>query len=163
MKPQYFVIIKLGIACLAMTGIETAAFAGSDELASGTFSGTRRIHTLNRSGKGADVPVPPARDPFYPSSQQPSASEQVAGFEVPVVRSLPPSLPAFQILGKQEDDAGWAVFISVPDKPERVWVVRQGEIFSERYRISKLAPPLLIIKSMQTGQSKTFDIGKNEE
>jgi hypothetical protein len=73
------------------------------------------------------------------------------------------SLPAFQIIGKQQDEAGWSVFISQPGKNGQVWVVKQGETFDKKYRVSKLAPPVLIISTLNGRQSKTFHIGKDEE
>ena len=90
-------------------------------------------------------------------------SDQPTAFSAPTQVNRAPALPAFQILGKQEDDEGWAVFISAPDKPGQVWVVREGEAFNENFRISKLAPPLLVIKSTRSSQSQTFNIGKDEE
>ena len=74
-----------------------------------------------------------------------------------------PAQPALKVLGKQEDDEGWAVFISTSDKPGEVWVVREGETFNERFRISRLAPPTLVVKNLRSQQSQTFNIGKDEE
>ena len=74
-----------------------------------------------------------------------------------------PAFPGFRIIGKQQDDNGWSVFIGEPGKQGQVWVVREGESFNEHFHVSKLSPPALIIKDTRSRKSKNFDIGKDEE
>ena len=101
------------------------------------------------------------RDPFFLPAPQPITSDAPNAFVVQA--AAPPQPPVFQILGKQEDDEGWAVFLSAAEKPGAVWVVREGEDFNENFRVSKLQPPVLIIKNTRSRQSWTFNIGKEED
>lgn len=120
------------------------------------------IRSLQRSTKNEPADAGSIiRDPFFLPAPPPDTSE--APIALDVQAAAPPQLPVFQILGKQEDDAGWAVFVSSPDKPGEVWVVREGENFNENFRVSKLLPPVLIIKNTRSRQSRTFNIGKEED
>ncbi len=119
------------------------------------------IRSLQRSKNLPPAAEAPIRDPFFLPSSAPVVSETPNTYVAPTAAAA--KLTAFQILGKQQDDEGWAVFISAPDKPGQVWVVRAGEAFNESFRISKLAPPVLMIKNTRNHQSQTFNIGKDED
>lgn len=126
-------------------------------------SGQVPIRALRRLGKDAEASSAAVRDPFVSRPPPAMLNDTPAVAALPAAAPARPAFPAFRILGKQEDDEGWAVFVSSPEKPDMVWVVREGEALGESFRVSKLAPPLLIIKSTRNGQSRTFNIGKDEE
>jgi hypothetical protein len=119
------------------------------------------IRSLQRSKNLPTAAEAPIRDPFFLPSSAPVVSETSNSDVAPA--ALAAKATAFQILGKQQDDEGWAIFISAPDSPGQVWVVRAGEAFNDNFRISKLAPPVLIIKNTRNHQSQTFNIGKDED
>ena len=155
-------VVTLALSLVMLMGAEKPVVASSEFPSAQETPNTQTIRALKRASTenkaGAVI-----RDPFALPNQAPMPTDQSTAFNAPTQVNRAPSLPAFQILGKQEDDEGWAVFISTPDKPGQVWVVREGEAFNENFRVSKLAPPLLIIKSTRSSQSQTFNIGKDEE
>ena len=155
-------LVTLALSLIMLIGAEKPVVASSEFPSTQDAPGTQTIRALKRASAenkaGAVI-----RDPFALPNQAPLPTDQPTVFSAPIQTNRTPSLPAFQILGKQEDDEGWAVFISAPDKPGQVWVVREGEAFNENFRVSKLAPPLLVIKSTRSSQSQTFNIGKDEE
>lgn len=124
------------------------------------FASAAPLHVLQRGLQSAAEP--PRRDPFFGTTvgEKPSLVSPLTSNSPPTAS---PGIPALRILGKQEDDSGWSVFISAPGPRGEVWVVRQGEVFGERFRVSKLQPPVLLISSLNGRQTKSFDIGKEEE
>jgi hypothetical protein len=156
-------IITLALGLVLIIGAEKPVVASSEFSSSLDVPGMQPIRALKRAGKDEIGVSPTIRDPFSSVPPASPAPEQTSTFIAPVQVKTAQPLPAFQILGKQEDDQGWAVFISAPDKPGQVWVVREGDAFHENFRVSKLAPPLLIIKSTRNSQSRSFNIGKDEE
>lgn len=156
-------VVLLALGLVIFIGADQPVAASSEFLSSQEAPGMQTIRTLKRSSKESHQTNAEVRDPFAAPPGAAMPTEQPTASFVPVLANTAPSLPSFKILGKQEDDDGWAVFISAPDKPGEVWVVREGEAFNEHFRVSKLAPPLLIIKSTRSRQSRTFNIGKDEE
>lgn len=157
------VLIVLALSLLMFSSAESPVGASSAFPASMDGQGSQAIKGLKRSSNESSEAISGIRDPF---SSQPVVTplSEPPHVLTATVRSTPAaSLPAFRILGKQEDEAGWAVFIGAPDSSGQVWVVREGETFNDGFRVSKLAPPLLVIKSLRNQQSKTFNIGKDEE
>jgi len=121
-----------------------------------------RWNTLTRKSRTTPALLDNVRDPFMaPPPPAPAMPEAVAA--MPASASAAPAFGNLRVLGKQEGDDGWSVFIAAPGNLGQVWVVREGESFNDNYRVSKLAPPLLIVKNTRNGSSKTFDIGKDEE
>jgi hypothetical protein len=124
------------------------------------------IRPLARQGKTISASkAPSAHDPFSVASTAIPVTNTVSALSVP---TAPPAtlIPALSVLGKQQDEQGWAVFIALSGTEGgkgQVWVVRQGETFDDRFRVSKLAPPVLIISGLRSRQTKTFDIGIDEE
>lgn len=155
-------LVTLSLSLIMLMGAKKPVVASNEFPSAQEAPGTQTIHALKRASTenkaGAVI-----RDPFALPNQASLPTDQPTAFIAPTQANRAPALPAFQILGKQEDDEGWAVFISTPDKPGQVWVVREGEAFNENFRVSKLAPPLLVIKSTRSSQSQTFNIGKDEE
>lgn len=145
-------------------GAESPDATGTALSASAENSRVLTINPLLRKGKTNASSGTAVRDPFMTANQPAAATiEQPATPSLPPAPSMTASFSAFKLLGKQQDDEGWSVFIGAPGKSGQVWVVREGETFDENYRVSKLAPPVLIIKDQRSRKSKTFDIGKDEE
>ncbi len=115
-------VVTLALSLVIFIGAEKPVVASNEFPSAQEAFGTQTIHALKRASKenkaGAII-----RDPFALPNQAPLRPHP----HFPRQANRAPSLPAFQILGKQEDDEGWAVFISAPDKPGQVWVVREGE------------------------------------
>ena len=159
MKPLLLVLVlALGLAVFA--GAEKPVVASNAFPASTEYPGLQNIQVLRRElQKGSEAPAA-IRDPFALPLPVPPRNENPPALSTPVSPLATSSFPAFKVLGKQQDDQGWAVFISVSDRPEQV---REGETFNDTFRISKLAPPILIITRIRSPQGRTFDIGKDEE
>jgi hypothetical protein len=160
-------VFVLGIGALAlvlMVGSGRPVVAGTEAPVSLEPGSAVAIRSLQRSARSISTPAAPVRDPFASESRVPVAASEISP-NLPPVQAQPaaPAFPDFRILGKQQDDEGWAVFIGEAGKLGQVWVVRQGESFDERFLVSKLAPPVLVIKSTRGRQSRTFDIGKDED
>ncbi|RIX49508.1 MAG: hypothetical protein D3M94_00405 [Rhodocyclales bacterium GT-UBC] len=161
-------IFLLGVGALALVFMVASGrpvVAGTEAPAGMDGAYMPAIHTLQRSVRTTTTPgEAPIRDPFASENPLPAmALEQQAGSPPVPVQVSVPVFPDFRVLGKQQDDEGWAVFIGESGKQGQVWVVRQGESFNERFKVSKLAPPVLVIKSTRGRQSRTFDIGKDED
>ena len=161
MKASLFLVI--GLALMLGMMLERPVVASTGFPAVVDAPGIQSIHHLKRSSKEGGEPSAAVRDPFFLPTPPSAALDQPALLATPVSASTAPAFPAFQILGKQEDDDGWAVFISAPEQPGQLWVVREGETFNDNFQVSKLNPPQLTIKSTRNRQSRTFDIGKNDE
>ena len=161
MKTSLFLVI--GLALMLGLLLERPVVAGTEFPAAVEAPGIQPIHHLKRSRKEGGEPSAAVRDPFFSPTATSAAIDQPAVLAAAVPSSAPRAFPAFQILGKQEDDDGWAVFISAPDLPGQLWVVREGETFNDNFQVSKLTPPQLTIKSTRNRQSRTFDIGNNDE
>ncbi len=156
-------IVSLALGLVIFIGADQPVAASSEFLSSPEATDTQMIRTLKRSSKEIIENQAAFRDPFATPAPAAAPVEPASATLVRLPANPAPSVPSFQIIGKQEDDDGWAVFISAPDKPGQVWVVREGEAFNEHFRVSKLAPPWLIINSTRSRQSRTFNIGKDEE
>lgn len=161
MKTSLLLLLALMLTLLFVVGAEQSVGASTGLPNTVETAATPPIRSLQRNrNQSADAGLT-IRDPFFLPAPQPSISDAPDAFVV--AAAAPPKPPVFQVLGKQEDDEGWAVFISAPDKPGAVWVVREGEDFNENFRVSKLLPPVLIIKSTRSRQSWTFNVGKDED
>ncbi len=161
MKTSLLFLLALALTLVLVFGADQPVVASTG------FSGVHEtqtslpIRSLQRGRSDSAIASATIRDPFFLPGNLPAASDSPNAFVVPA--AAPPKLPSFQVLGKQEDEQGWAVFISASDKPSQVWVVRAGETFNDNFRVSKLAPPVLIITSTRNRQSRTFNIGKDED
>ena len=165
MNSPIFVLGASALALVFMVGSGRPVVAGTEMPASMDVGSTVAIRTLQRPARIGSMPGgAPVRDPFASEPTPPVVVSDIqpSPASVPAQASAPP-FPDFRVLGKQQDDEGWAVFIGEPGKLGQVWVVRQGEAFNNRFLVSKLAPPVLIIKSTRGRQSRTFDIGKDED
>lgn len=125
----------------------------------------RQIHVRQRLGGQGAMPAAtlmPVRDPFFGDAPQALSVDLASAPSLPMALPVDPPFPAFRVIGKLQDEQGWAVFISESGKQGPVWVVREGDSFSQGFKVSKLAPPQLIIRRTRGRQSRTLDIGKDE-
>jgi len=166
MNSPIFVLGAGALVLVFMVGNGRPVVAGTESPASMGAASAVAIRSLQRSVRSTSTlaATPLVRDPFASENPAPAVSTDIQPGSTPV-QALPaaPAFPDFRVLGKQQDDEGWAVFIGEPGKLGQVWVVRQGESFNDRFVVSKLAPPVLVIKSTRGRQSRTFDIGKDED
>lgn len=157
MKISPLLILAL-VAAIALVVSNEQPVAASQVSEYAIADAAPRIHRLERAVLTAASA--PQRDLFF-AAPPVAPPAPVEALSAPVPQQA--GLPAFRILGKQQDETGWSVFITQPGKNALVWVVREGESFDERFRVSKLAPPVLVIKSINGRQSRTFNIGNDEE
>lgn len=157
-------ILAIGVATLAIVSGSGKPVAAGGELPSHADApGQLAVRSLQRSSHtAATADTSTIRDPF--AGTPPPSLVNDAAPPPPALTAKPvaPAFPAFRILGKQQDDDGWAVFITDGSLGGQVWVVRDGETFNENFRIGKLAPPVLVVRNTRTHQSRSFDIGKDE-
>lgn len=165
MNSPIFVLGAGALVLVFMVGSGRPVVAGTEAPASMDGASAVAIRTLQRPARTVSTPGgAPVRDPFASENPPPPVAADIQPSLPPVpAQASAPAFPDFRVLGKQQDDEGWAVFIGEPGKLGQVWVVRQGESFNERFLVSKLAPPVLVIKSTRGRQSQTFDIGKDED
>jgi len=165
MNSPMFVLGAGVLALVFMVGSGRPVVAGTEATDSMDGASAVAIRTLQRPARTVSTPGgAPVRDPFASENPPPVVAADLQPSLPPVpVQASAPAFPDFRVLGKQQDDEGWAVFIGEPGKLGQVWVVRQGETFNDRFLVSKLSPPLLVIKSTRGRQSRTFDIGKDED
>lgn len=160
MKTPILLLIGAALLLTLVLGAEKPVAAGSAADQPATTSGLS-IQTLARKVRATPTPPDNVRDPFM--APPPAAAMPEAVAAMPASAPAAPAFGNLRVLGKQQDDEGWSVFIAAPGNLGQVWVVREGESFNDNYRVSKLAPPLLVVRNTRSGNSKTFDIGKDEE
>lgn len=165
MNSPIFVLGAGALVLVFMVGSGRPVVAGTEAPASMEAGSAVAIRTLQRAVRGASTPAgAPVRDPFASEPPAPAMATDFQPSSPPVpAQASAPAFPDFRVLGKQQDDEGWSVFIGESGKQGQVWIVRQGESFNDRFMVSKLAPPVLVIKSTRGRQSRTFDIGKDED
>lgn len=160
MRTPLLLLVMAAIVLAIIVGAEEPVAAGIVTPPAAESEKTPVIRVLQRPSIAEFALSAAARDPFFAHDRGPAAATASAPRTPPAAA---PSFPAYRILGKQQNDEGWSVFISSPGNQGRVWVVREGEAFDEHFRVSKLAPPVLIVRNTRNSQSRTFDIGKDEE
>lgn len=164
MNPSTLFLGGTALLLAILLGGGRSVVAGTEAPATIDAGENLAIRSLQRTGRTARAePVAmPQRDPF--AGETPAAVSSEPQVFAPAFTQVPvaPAFPDFRVIGKQQDDTGWAVFIGEPGKQGQVWVVREGESFNDGFKVSKLAPPLLVIKRMRGRQSRTFDIGKDD-
>ncbi|MCB4361767.1 hypothetical protein [Quatrionicoccus australiensis] len=164
MNPSTLFLGGTALLLAVLLGGGRSVVAGTEAPATIDAGENLSIRSLQRAGRTprAEPVGIPLRDPF--AGETPLAASSEPPTFAPVHAALPvvPAFPDFRVIGKQQDDTGWAVFIGEPGKQGQVWVVREGESFNDGFKVSKLAPPLLVIKRLRGRQSRTFDIGKDE-
>lgn len=163
MKARQVLLAAMLLALMIAFSPEKSGAVGSYSSVAAEAGRGYTIRNLQRTSKAPEIAVPMVRDPFVGPERAPlTAGENLPGKSPTTVPSAP-AFPAFRIVGKQQDDDGWSVFIGEPGKQGQVWVVRAGESFNEHFQVSKLSPPVLIIRDNRSRKSKNFDIGKDEE
>jgi hypothetical protein len=98
-------------------------------------------------------------DPFavsLPAAEAPPA----AAATVPPAPTFS-ALPSYRVIGKQQEDGeGWTVFLA---RGEETWVVREGDILGDDYRVAAIKPPLLTLLHARNKSRRTIDIGEARE
>lgn len=114
-------------------GRKTVATTGSNLFASGTWS----------------PPPPPPPPPVKPPPPPP-----------PVAPPAPtaPKLP-FTFVGKKLEAKMWEVFLA---RGEQSFVVREGSVIENTYRIDQISPPNISLTYLPLGQSQSLSIGASE-
>ena len=161
MRTPLLLLVVAAIVLAIIVGTEQPVAAGIVTPPAAESGNTPVIRALQRPSRAEFALSAAARDPFFAQDRAPVAAANASAPRTPPVAA--PSFPAYRILGKQQNDEGWSVFISSPGNQGQVWVVREGEAFDEHFRVSKLAPTVLIVKNARNSQIRTFDIGKDEE
>jgi len=161
MKPTtHYLLIAVMLLGLALLYEQPVTASVDNE--PGDVSPDLAIASLVRTQKQPWPGHESGRDPFAEPPAIPVALPEVPA--APVATAAPSAtFGNFRVVGKQQDDDGWSVYLAAPGNLGQVWVVREGETFDENYRVTKLAPPQLIVRHTKSGKSKTFDIGKDEE
>jgi hypothetical protein len=160
MRTPLLLLVVTAIVLAIIVGAEQPVAAGIVTPPAAESGNTPVIRALQRPSRAEFALSAAPRDPFFARDRAPLAANASAP-RTPTAAA--PSFPAYRILGKQQNDEGWSVFISSPGNEGQVWVVREGEAFDEHFRVSKLAPPVLIVKNTRNSQIRTFDIGTDEE
>lgn len=102
---------------------------------------------------GGDTPL--VKRDLFAARQPPSASTPVAGpsiVDTPTVPALP-----FRFAGKQWDGQSWEVYAVVG---EQTYVLREGAIVDDRYKVERIAPPQATLTYLPLGSTQVFLIGE---
>lgn len=75
----------------------------------------------------------------------------------PAVPAGPPPLP-FSYIGKMLGDGQWQVFLG---RGAEALVVREGMVVDGRYRVARIAPPVLTLIYLPLNQQQQLDIGSD--
>lgn len=163
MKFRQLLFAATALALMTAFSTEKSVATGTTPALPAAASRSQTIHGLLRTRKAPEMGVAGVRDPFFGAEPVPATASESSAGKLASAAPATPAFPGFRIIGKQQDDDGWSVFIGEPGKQGQVWVVREGESFNEHFHVSKLSPPALIIKDTRSRKSKNFDIGKDEE
>jgi hypothetical protein len=163
MKTRQVLSAATALALMIAFSAEKSGAVGPTTVGPAEPSRSQTIRYLQRTSKAPELAVASVRDPFFGPEPAPMATGEISPGKSSTAAPAAPAFPGFRIIGKQQDDDGWSVFIGEPGKQGQVWVVREGESFNEHFHVSKLSPPALIIKDTRSRKSKNFDIGKDEE
>ena len=163
MKLRQLLFAATALALMMAFSTEKSVATGTTPALPVAANRSPTIHGLLRTGKAPELAIAAVRDPFFGPEPAPAPACDPSPGKSATAAPASPAFPGFRIIGKQQDDNGWSVFIGEPGKQGQVWVVREGESFNEHFHVSKLSPPALIIKDTRSRKSKNFDIGKDEE
>ena len=163
MKLRQILFAATALALMMAFSTEKSVATGTTPALHVAAGRSLTIHGLQRTGKAPEIAIASIRDPFFGPDPVPATTGEPSPGKSVSPAPATPAFPGFRIIGKQQDDDGWSVFIGEPGKQGQVWVVREGESFNEHFHVSKLSPPALIIKDTRSRKSKNFDIGKDEE
>jgi hypothetical protein len=76
----------------------------------------------------------------------------------PPVAPTAPTLP-FTFIGKKLEEGTWEVFLA---RGEQSFLVREGHVIENTYRIDKISPPNLSLTYLPLGQNQSLSIGASE-
>lgn len=160
-NPQFPNSISGTTAVLAPQNTSTATTRKTD-------SSAKYRLTPDQNGKSLEVLLPreqlissakarplQARDLFASSGWTPPP---------PAVKPLPPAPPTapalpFTFLGKKLEGNAWEVFLARGDQS---FVVREGTVLENTYRIETINPPNLNLTYLPLGQSQSLIIGDSQ-
>lgn len=82
----------------------------------------------------------------------------------PIVKPLPPPPPMapalpFTFLGKKLEEKVWEVYLA---RAEQSFIVREGTVLENTYRIETINPPTLNLTYLPLGQSQSLLIGDSQ-
>ena len=163
MKVRQVLLAAMVLALTIAFSPEKSGAVGAPAAVPAEAGRGQTIRNLQRTSKAPEVAIAMVRDPFFGPERTPMEAGEASTGKSPPAAPAAPAFPGFRIIGKQQDEDGWSVFIGEPGKQGQVWVVREGESFNEHFQVSKLSPPALIIRDTRSRKSKNFDIGKDEE
>jgi hypothetical protein len=163
MKTRQVLWAATALALMIAFSAEKSGAVGPSAVGPAEASRSQTIRSLQRTSKAPEPAMAAVRDPFFGPEPAPMAAGEPSSGKPATATPAVPAFPGFRIIGKQQDDDGWSVFIGEPGNQGQVWVVREGESFNEHFHVSKLSPPALIIKDTRSRKSKNYDIGKDEE
>ncbi|MDP2073685.1 hypothetical protein [Hydrogenophaga sp.] len=97
-------------------------------------------------------PLPTTRDLFAAlGATPPTSAPVVAVVEAPSAPVLP-----FRYVGKQWDGKTWEVYAVTGDQ---TYVLREGQILDDQYRVDRIAPPHATITYLPLGTVQNLSIG----
>lgn len=67
-----------------------------------------------------------------------------------------PALP-FEYMGKKQENGLWEVYLS---RGDQVFVVREGALVEQLYRVEKIAPPSMTLLYLPLGQAQHLSVGE---
>ena len=188
-KKRWFVLVPLlaGAAWLAVFGDKTPANTANQTVGPGVSAATvdKALATRSLTQTNPDVTKPSAtlvpatsvhtllaRVDLFPHSK----NKNIAVRDLfanrswtpppPPVKVAPPAPPptpvapplAFTFIGKKLEAGAWEVFLA---RGEQSFVVREGSVIDNTYRIDKISPPNLSLTYLPLGQAQSLSIGES--
>ena len=127
---------------------------------SGTLATATSVHAL--VARAELFPVPKnkntaVRDLFANRSWTPPPAPVKLAPPAPPPTPVAPPL-AFTFIGKKLEAGAWEVFLA---RGEQSFVVREGSVIDNTYRIDKIFPPNLTLTYLPLGQAQSLSIGES--
>lgn len=118
------------------------------------------------SSKSLEALVPREQLILSVQAQKPQTRDLFSstGWNPPPPKPLPPPPPSapalpFTFLGKKLEGGTWEVFLA---RGEQSFVVREGDVIENTYRIENISPPNLNLNYLPLGQSQSLVIGNSQ-
>lgn len=80
----------------------------------------------------------------------------------PTPRPTPPPVPGapalpFEYMGKKQENGQWEVYLT---RGDQVFVVREGSVVEQLYRVEKISPPSMTVLYLPLGQAQHLSVGE---